>query len=95
MDDYYGDLKWNDLLKICDRYGFLIEYKGGSTQFMAKHLFITSNSHPSEWYPSENVDVLLSDRINLIYHIDTGNVIEFCENDPELIMKVKQNELLI
>ncbi|ABU48443.1 putative replication-associated protein [Swan circovirus] len=53
MDDFYGWLPYDDLLRICDRYPIRVEYKGGMTQFVAKTLIITSNREPREWYKCE------------------------------------------
>nr|AKM52583.1 replication associated protein [Goose circovirus] len=56
MDDFYGWLPYDDLLRVCDRYPLRVEYKGGMTQFVAKTLIITSNREPRDWYKCE-VDV--------------------------------------
>lgn len=40
-----------DLLRLLDRYPFRVEYKGGSTELLANHFVITSNLHPTAWYP--------------------------------------------
>lgn len=50
LDDFYGWLPWDVLLRICDRYPLLVETKGGQAQFNAKQLFITSNAMPNTWY---------------------------------------------
>lgn len=50
VDDFYGWLKWDELLKICDRYPYRVPVKGGYRQFHTHHLVLTSNSHYSTWY---------------------------------------------
>lgn len=50
IDDYYGWLPWDVLLRICDRYPLLVETKGGQAQFTATQLYITSNQAPELWY---------------------------------------------
>lgn len=50
LDEFYGWLPYDTLLRICDRYPMLVETKGGQTQFVAKKIIITTNSEPSSWY---------------------------------------------
>ena len=48
IDDYRKDLcTFNELLRLLDRYPLLVERKGGSMQFLAKRIFITSPFSPS------------------------------------------------
>lgn len=65
LDDFYGWLKWDELLKICDRYPYKVETKGGWAEFTSKLIIITSNSHPDNWYKFGGYDSgpILSDRI--------------------------------
>lgn len=61
MDDYYGWLPFDTLLRVLDEYPLLVETKGAQAQFMAKRIFITSNKLPDEWYhpdPRYNFDAL-------------------------------------
>lgn len=50
IDDFYGWLPWSFLLRLCDRYPFQVQTKGGHVQFAAKLIIFTSNSHPKNWY---------------------------------------------
>lgn len=50
MDDFYGWIKYDELLRLGDRYPLLIPTKGGYAQFTATTLAITSNKLPKEWY---------------------------------------------
>lgn len=43
MDDFYGWIKYDDLLKICDRYPYSVPIKGGYEIFITKNIWITSN----------------------------------------------------
>lgn len=43
MDDFYGWIKYDDLLKICDRYPYSVPIKGGYEIFVTKNIWITSN----------------------------------------------------
>lgn len=50
IDDFYGWIKYDELLKICDRYPYRVPIKGGYRQFTSKWIFITSNKTIREWY---------------------------------------------
>lgn len=50
IDEFYGWLPFDLLLRICDRYPLLVETKGGQMQFVAKTIVITTNALPSSWY---------------------------------------------
>ncbi len=52
LDEFYGWLQFDVLLRVCDRYPLLVESKGGQIQFVAKTIVITSNQLPSSWYKS-------------------------------------------
>jgi len=53
LDDFQGTMPWAQLLAIADRDQCLVEVKGGTVPWLAKHLFITSNSPAKEWYSYE------------------------------------------
>jgi len=50
FDDFYGWQKYDDLLRITDRYPLVLEVKGGHTEFLAKIIFFTSNKPIETWY---------------------------------------------
>lgn len=50
IDDFYGWLPFDFLLRLLDRYPLPIQNKGGFVQFTAKKIIITSNTDPFEWY---------------------------------------------
>ena len=52
IDEFYGWLPFDLLLRLCDRYPLMVETKGGQVQFVAKATVITSSSLPSSWYKS-------------------------------------------
>ncbi|QGM49342.1 replication-associated protein [Elk circovirus Banff/2019] len=58
LDDYYGWLPFDDLLRLCDRYPLTVETKGGTVPFLARSILITSNKEPQEWYSSDAVPVV-------------------------------------
>lgn len=50
LDEFYGWLQWDVLLRLCDRYPLLVETKGGQIQFSTKRIVFTSNTKPDAWY---------------------------------------------
>jgi len=52
IDDFYGWMPFDTLLRIADRYPMLVDTKGGAVQFTAKRIIITSNDIPKDWYPN-------------------------------------------
>lgn len=50
IDEFYGWLPFDLLLRLCDRYPLLVETKGGQVQFLAKTIIITTNMLPCNWY---------------------------------------------
>lgn len=61
IDDMRKDfMKFHELLRLLDRYAMRVECKGGSRQFKAKHIIITSAYHPQELFDTrEDVQQLL------------------------------------
>lgn len=53
IDEFFGDktISLQNLLIWLDEYACTVETKGGSVPFAGKRIWITSNLHPSEWYP--------------------------------------------
>lgn len=75
IDDMRKDfMKFHELLRMLDRYAFKVETKGGSRQFLARTIIITTPYHPSDMY------VTREDVAQLLRRID---VIE-CFNPPDL-----------
>lgn len=50
IDDFYGWIKYDELLRITDRYPHRVPVKFGYQQFLAKTIYITSNKPMQEWY---------------------------------------------
>lgn len=57
LDDFYGWLPYDQILRMCDRYPLQVETKGGQVTFLAKNVVFTSNQHPRKWYNSERIDL--------------------------------------
>lgn len=74
VDDVREDfMKYNSMLKFLDEYGYRVETKGGSRQFLAKTMIITSPFHPNVLYANIGEDIKqLTRRIEAIYYFDYG-----------------------
>lgn len=48
LDDFYGWVRFSDMLQLMDRYAYTVEIKGARTSFVSKELHITSNAPPSK-----------------------------------------------
>lgn len=75
IDDMRKDfLKFHELLRLLDRYQMRVECKGGSRQFVATHIIITSCYSPETLFDTrEDVQQLLR-RIDEIREFDTMEV---------------------
>lgn len=55
FDDFDGSwFQLSYLLKLLDRYVFKVPVKCGFTWWCPKHIYITSNLKPEDWYPNAN-----------------------------------------
>lgn len=71
FDDYNGsEFKLSYLLKLLDRYPFKVPIKGAYVNWIPKHIFITSNKSPDDWYPNAHEEQrrALLRRITTIKH---------------------------
>lgn len=50
LDEFRGQLPFGYLLSLLDRYAMKVETKGGSREFVADTIYITSPLPPQEWY---------------------------------------------
>ncbi|AHY24220.2 replication protein [bream circovirus 1] len=56
IDDFYGWMKYDEMLRICDRYPHKVPVKGSFVEFSAKKIYITSNEHVINWYKFDGYD---------------------------------------
>lgn len=56
IDEFRGGIDISHVLRWFDRYPVTVEIKGGSTVLKAQKIWITSNIHPKEWYPTLDPD---------------------------------------
>ncbi|KAL0152206.1 hypothetical protein M9458_051929 [Cirrhinus mrigala] len=45
IDDFYGWMSCDELLRVCDRYPCKVPVKGAFAEFVARNVYITSNRH--------------------------------------------------
>lgn len=50
VDEFYGWLPFDTLLRLCDRYPMKVETKGGQVEFTSSTLIFTTNQYPDLWY---------------------------------------------
>jgi len=94
LDEFYGWLPFDLLLRLCDRYPLSVETKGGHVQFIAKTIVITSNSVPSDWY--KNVYFASFMRRVDKWHIMPvwGEVLEFTDYHEAVSHMINNTNLL-
>lgn len=55
IDDFYGWIQFDELLRCFDRYGHRVPIKGGFVNFAPKLIIVTSNVEPRKWYDAERI----------------------------------------
>lgn len=76
LDEFFGShLRFATLQRLMDRHPMEAQTKGGWAQFLARHLVITSNLSPDEWYPK----VFLNKTLWAAFWRRIDNVIFFTE----------------
>ena len=67
FDDFYGWIKCDELLRVCDRYPHRVPVKGGFKPFVSKEIYITSNKDVEEWYKFEVPALFRRITVYLVY----------------------------
>jgi len=77
MEEFRGQLPMGFILRLLDRYPMRVQVKGGSAQFQADKIILTSPKHPKDWYQDNGDDKIaqLLDRfqrhpLSRIVHLD-------------------------
>lgn len=52
IDEFRGGIDISHMLRWLDRYPVVVEVKGSSVVLKATSIWITSNIHPNDWYPT-------------------------------------------
>jgi len=73
IDEFRGAISISHILRWFDRYPVLVEIKGSATVLKAKTIWITSNLHPRDWYPTldEQTQAALLRRLTVVLFPDT------------------------
>ncbi len=50
FDDFYGQVRYSDMLELLDGYRLTLQTKGAFTVKEWDRVYITSNQHPTKWY---------------------------------------------
>lgn len=69
IDDFSGWIKYRFLLNVLDVYPLDLEVKGGFVSAAFTQVIITSNYHPSQWYPRHGLDAPLARRLHQIQQV--------------------------
>lgn len=69
IDEFYGGIKYSQLLRLLDGYQCRLKIKGGFTYARWTKVYITSNKEPKEWYAVGLTDALKR-RITKVIHFD-------------------------
>ena len=73
IDEFYGWIKYDETLRLLDRYPYRVQIKGGYVQFNSKMIFITSNKMPEEWFKNIEDKQPLLRRIDNLWRKETLN----------------------
>lgn len=52
IDEYTGGVRWDELLRMLDKYPLSAQVKGSYVKFTPKTIVITTNVNPDAWYPT-------------------------------------------
>lgn len=63
LDEFYGWVQYDLLLRLLDRYPLRVQTKGGTVEMQATKFVITSNKEWREWYPNVLCHAALERRI--------------------------------
>ena len=78
IDEFRGSVDISHLLRWIDKYPVRVEVKGSSVPLMATSFFVTSNLHPSAWYPELDRETYLALERRL-------TIVEVTEREPEIV----------
>lgn len=98
IDEFYGWIPYDLLLRLLDRFPLAVPTKGGFTNFAPKFIVITSNKPPEDWYKFEKFagksDPLLR-RLDLIITKWTREVYQVmkCPDSPNQIIEINEDTI--
>jgi len=77
VDEFYGWLPFDLLLRLCDRYPLLVETKGGQVNFVARTIVFTTNQVPGLWYKNAYFDSFIRRVTKWIVMPHLGQALEY------------------
>lgn len=89
IDEFYGWIPHSKMCDILDDFATKVEVKGSARWLRANKIYITSNTHPSKWYPNvyaknpERMKALFR-RFDKIYYWPSYGVMEEQSTSPPL-----------
>jgi hypothetical protein len=92
LDDFYGWIPYDTLLRLCDRYPLMVETKGGQSTFLAKNIIFTSNNTPAQWYKNINLNAFIR-RVDLWIYLGLGGLKVETEKYEDFCNAVDRNFL--
>lgn len=75
IDEFYGWISHQFMLRLCDRSPINVQTKGGNVPFVSKKIIITSNKSPAEWWPRSGLGAMarrLRDPLGSVVHMRLG-----------------------
>lgn len=68
LDDFYGGIKYHEMLKLLDKYPYDVPTKGSFVGARWEKVFITSNKDPRDWYSSKLQENMIR-RLHEVYYV--------------------------
>lgn len=72
LDEFYGWVPYDTILRVCDRYPLRVPFKGGYHKLKATRIIFTSNKPWTDWYPGIDDTSAFERRIK-----EFGNITHF------------------
>ncbi len=73
LDDFYSWVKYDTLLRLCDRYPMMLPIKGGFIKNATSIYILTSNQDPDKWYKTISDKAAWKRRVTKVLHFWEGN----------------------
>lgn len=71
FNDFYGGMKYSELLQLLDRFGGEVQIKGSSVPVRTNDFWFTSNKSIHQWYPNITDTSALARRITIYERMDS------------------------
>jgi len=97
IDDFYGWIKFDEMLRILDRYPHQVEIKGGFANFVSKRIWITSNKEIEDWYKERSGEPFDEERLAPLRRRirEFGREYYFSKINNENVVIERNNDILL